>query len=125
MKQIKSKSNFFRLITLILVITVLFIGFYFSLEKNLSLENLHGNPPRVLVHNEYIELNGAVEINSLYVTRATAEIVDRTLYISLKGLLIPVSRLEGEYHFELNVNKNDYDVIKFVGSENDKHVLIK
>lgn len=74
----------------------------------------HGEPV-AKIHREYITIGGSVEVDSIYVTRAKSKVVGRELQVTLKGFIIPLSRIEGEYNFEIKVNMNDYDSIVLVG----------
>lgn len=124
MKKKYRESRELHYVQLLMLLLIILPILYFSFESNLSFKDIDNNIPRFQVYSNYVELKGSVLVDSLYVNRASSKIMDRTLYIRLKGFKLPISRIEGEYHFSLDVDKNDYDAIEFIGVDTSESIII-
>lgn len=110
------------LIGVLLVVAIALIVLKF--EVSLYDEILAFSEPGVKIHREYITVGGSVGVESMYITRAKSELIGRELQVTLKGFNIPMSRIEGEYYFDIKVNNESYDSIVLIGDgENQRLVL--
>lgn len=121
-KTIKRKTVVSFIGILLIILTLLVSGFLLA-ETRLSYKDLNYVMPQVERHEQYVYISGSIKIDSLYITRPIYTVKERVLIVYLKGLRIPISRMEGEYHFQLDVNRDLYDSIEFRGIGEEEYIL--
>ncbi|PKM65828.1 MAG: hypothetical protein CVU95_13580 [Firmicutes bacterium HGW-Firmicutes-2] len=65
--------------------------------------------PGIKVFPDHVLIYGAVPADHVYITGVNQFIESRTLYINFIGYDIPLSKIEGEYYYEIEVDSSDYD----------------
>lgn len=119
MKKILKRKRFGIILIALLIIGVTgYIGIL-SMQTDLSFEDIGKVEPGIKVYPDHVRIYGAVPINQVYVTGANQFIDNRTLYINLKGYNIPLSKIEGEYYYEIEVDSDDYDKVVYLGLDNE------
>lgn len=113
-KYLKRKHYAILLITLFIVGVSGYIGAIY-MHSNLNLEEIGNVEPGIKVFPDHVRIYGAVPINKVYVTGVNYYVQNQTLYINLKGFKIPLSTMEGEYYYEIDVDSSDYNRIVYNG----------
>lgn len=119
-------SKMYKYIGLIFFLIFILVLLFYYFEKELSYEEIDSNMPKVRIYDDYLEISGSVDIDSIYITRAVYELKGEKLLIKLKGFNVPISKMEGEYNFRLNVNRSLYKSVEFLGiNEGERTILFQ
>lgn len=109
-------------ISFISILIALF-SLFLMLESTLYSEILEPGLPTVRIYKETLSVSGNVIIGRAYTTRIIHELDGTVLKIKFKGLKIPMSRIEGEYLFEIDINREAFNTVVMLGNDGEEQII--